>query len=124
MGVFHGIRRTFRTVARVSEAMNTLLVTAIILALPVIAAIGISVMMRTVRDDRASQAAGAGAGGPSGGFGVFDEVFHPQAYQAAVVWEAQSVMPAPAPLAGDRPFDPDVDNRIRITPRASDLPRS
>lgn len=39
----------------------------------------------------------------SGMVGVFDEVFHPEAKNARVVWEAQTELPAPAPTPGDKP---------------------
>ncbi|MBD8102944.1 hypothetical protein [Plantibacter sp. CFBP 8775] len=40
----------------------------------------------------------------AGVIGVVDEVFHPEAHEAHVVWEAQKEMPAPAPLVGDKLF--------------------
>jgi len=40
-----------------------------------------------------------------GGFGVIDEVFHPEASDARDLREAEAALPAPAPLAGDPPFD-------------------
>ncbi|GAA4189780.1 hypothetical protein GCM10022288_18130 [Gryllotalpicola kribbensis] len=39
----------------------------------------------------------------SGTVGVFDEVFHPEAKNARVMWEAQTELPAPAPTPGDKP---------------------
>jgi hypothetical protein len=38
----------------------------------------------------------------SGVIGTFDEIFHPAAYQANQIWEAQLELPAPAPTPGDR----------------------
>ena len=42
---------------------------------------------------------------PSGGLiAPFDEVFHPTAYTANLIWEAETTLPAPAPNAdGNRP---------------------
>lgn len=40
----------------------------------------------------------------AGVIGVVDEVFHPEAHEAHIVWEAQKEVPAPAPLAGDKLF--------------------
>ena len=50
-----------------------------------------------------------------GGMGVFDEVFHPDAFVAAQIQEAEHVMPAPAPLPGD-PIHPGGRIRIDLTP--------
>jgi len=36
---------------------------------------------------------------------AFDEVFHPDAKEARLIWEAQTELPAPAPAPGDPPFD-------------------
>lgn len=35
--------------------------------------------------------------------GIADELFHPGAHQANLIWVAQTELPAPSPLAGD-PF--------------------
>lgn len=43
--------------------------------------------------------------------GPFDEIFHPSAYQANIVWEVQTEAPAPAPLPGDKALQ---DGRIVI----------
>jgi hypothetical protein len=34
--------------------------------------------------------------------GIFDELYHPDAHAAAQYQEAQAIVPAPAPLPGDR----------------------
>jgi len=49
----------------------------------------------------------------AGVVGAIDEVFHPNAYQAKLIWEAQQELPVPAPDAdGTRP---DLDSgRVRI----------
>lgn len=51
----------------------------------------------------------------SGTIGCLDEVFHPEAYQANIIWQAQTEMPAPAPLAGDKAF-PDGKIVLCVTP--------
>jgi len=44
----------------------------------------------------------------------FDEVFHPDAKEARLIWEIQAELPAPAAIAEDPPrFDPDA-GRITI----------
>jgi len=51
---------------------------------------------------------------PVGGLvAPFDEVFHPMAYEANLIWDAESVLPAPAPNADG--VRPDLDSgRITI----------
>ncbi len=45
-----------------------------------------------------------GEPGPtSGGLLGFDELFHPAAHEARLVWEAEVELPAPAPTPGDGP---------------------
>jgi hypothetical protein len=39
----------------------------------------------------------------SGGLLGFDELFHPSAHQARLVWETEVELPAPAPTPGDGP---------------------
>lgn len=39
--------------------------------------------------------------GSSGVMGIGDEVFHPTRHEASLELERQTVLPAPAPLAGD-----------------------
>ena len=60
---------------------------------------------------------------PVGGLvAPFDEVFHPTAYEANLLWDAESVLPAPAPNADG--LRPDLDSgRITIDvsqPRSAD----
>jgi hypothetical protein len=38
----------------------------------------------------------------AGVIGIADDLFHPEAYQAARVWETQLELPAPAAIAGDK----------------------
>ncbi|KRC62435.1 hypothetical protein ASE14_00930 [Agromyces sp. Root81] len=47
----------------------------------------------------------------SGVIGTFDEIFHPEAHAANVIWEAQKELPAPLPLPGDKALN---SGRIRI----------
>ncbi|MEO7122748.1 MAG: hypothetical protein ABI400_06450 [Lacisediminihabitans sp.] len=51
----------------------------------------------------------------SGTIGCFDELFHPEAYQANIIWQAETELPAPAPLPGDKAF-PDGKIVLRLTP--------
>lgn len=45
-----------------------------------------------------------GEQGPtSGGLLGFDELFHPAAHEAPLVWETEVELPAPAPTPGDGP---------------------
>ncbi|MBH0008160.1 hypothetical protein [Salinibacterium sp. SWN1162] len=47
----------------------------------------------------------------SGGFiAPFDEVFHPTAYSAHLLWEAEQSIPAPAPDSDDNNALPDLTN--------------
>ncbi|SKB02780.1 hypothetical protein SAMN06295879_3589 [Agreia bicolorata] len=48
----------------------------------------------------------------SGVIGSFDEIFHPGAYHAHQIWEAQLELPAPAPTPGDRDLS---SGKITIT---------
>ena len=51
---------------------------------------------------------------PSGGLiAPFDEVFHPTAYTANLIWEAEQSIPAPAPNADGNRSDL-ADGRITI----------
>ena len=54
-----------------------------------------------------------------GGFmgAAFDEVFHPDAKEARLIWEAQTELPAPAPSPGDPPFDPESGRITLMLPR-------
>jgi len=82
-----------------------------------------AIAMWSTRDRRRAGAAkrtgGGGVGmGGVGGFGVIDEIFHPNAKDAREIWEAQTELPAPAPIPGDRP---DLDaGRITIVLPADD----
>ncbi len=56
-----------------------------------------------------------------GGFigAAFDDVFHPDAKEARVIWEAQTELPAPAPAPGDPPFDPEAGKITLMLPTES-----
>lgn len=56
----------------------------------------------------------------AGAFGALDEVFAPTRHEAQRELEQQSELPAPAPVAGDPPFDLDAGRvRIRVDARDS-----
>ncbi len=38
------------------------------------------------------------------GFGVIDEMFHPDAAAARDIREAEAILPAPTPIPGDPPY--------------------
>lgn len=38
----------------------------------------------------------------AGAIGVADDLFHPEAYQAARIWETQLELPSPAAIPGDK----------------------
>ena len=42
-----------------------------------------------------------GAGSKGGALGIGDEVFHPTRHEAQIEMDRQTVLPAPAPVAGD-----------------------
>lgn len=52
-------------------------------------------------------------GGGSGILSIGDEIFAPSRHEAAIELDRQSVLPAPAPVAGD-PADGVYDGRITI----------
>ena len=54
------------------------------------------------------------SGTVGGAMGIGDEVFNPQRHEAQIELDRQTILPAPAPLAGDG--DKGIfDGRIRIT---------
>ena len=72
----------------------------------IVIAIAIAVAYAAVAWERRAKAKGKRvSGGLTGAFGVFDEVFRPAASEAATIQEAETRMPAPAPLAGDKNRD-------------------
>ncbi len=58
---------------------------------------------------------------PAGLVGGIDEVFHPEAHEALLVWEAQLEAPAPAPTPGAPPF-PDGRIVLRLPPATTPSP--
>ncbi|MCT9820915.1 hypothetical protein N3K63_11545 [Microbacterium sp. W1N] len=54
-------------------------------------------------DARRSRRQGRPRALSSGGIVGFDEVWRPSAAEAQAVWEAEQIMPAPAPIPGDGP---------------------
>lgn len=58
------------------------------------------------------------------GFGVVDEVFHPAAAEARDIREAETALPAPAPLAGDPPFDLESGRVTIVVPARTDAERT
>jgi len=63
----------------------------------------------TIKDTRQQQRDGT----TSGVIGSVDEAFHPEAFQAALIWEAENRAPAPSPTSGDDLFP---EGKIRLTP--------
>jgi len=58
--------------------------------------------------------------GIGGGFGVLDDVFHPEASAARDIREAEAILPAPTPVAGDPPFDLDSGSVTIVVPAKSE----
>lgn len=57
--------------------------------------------------------------GTGGAMGIGDEVFHPTRHEAQIELDRQTVLPAPAPVAGDG--DKGVyEGRVRITIEPAD----
>ncbi len=50
----------------------------------------------------------------------FDEVFHPNAKEARLIWEIQAELPAPAAVAEDPPFDLEAGRITIMLPRDPD----
>ncbi len=48
---------------------------------------------------------------------AFDEVFHPDAKEARLIWEIQSELPAPAAIAEDPPRDLEAGRITIMLPR-------
>jgi hypothetical protein len=67
----------------------------------IVIAIAIVVAVLAVASERRAKAKGKRvSGGLTGAFGVFDEIYRPATAEASSVQEAETRMPAPAPLAG------------------------
>lgn len=68
----------------------------------IVIAAAIAVAVLAVAIDRGAKARGKRTrGGLAGAFGVFDEIYRPATAEASTTQEAETRMPAPAPLAGD-----------------------
>ena len=58
-------------------------------------------------------------GGGGGIAGIGDEVFHPARYESQIELDRQTILPAPAPLAGDGDNDVYKGNvRIELSPES------
>ncbi len=76
----------------------------------VLSAVVVVIVIAAVASNRRTRAKGRRYGGAlSGSFGVLDEVFRPATYEASTIQEAETRMPAPAPIAGDPGPDGDGD---------------
>lgn len=86
----------------------SLLAPAALIALAAVLAVSIVLMPLGLRRQRAQQRRIV----PAGLVGGIDEVFHPEAHEALLVWEARVEAPAPVPAPGEPPF---ASGRITIT---------
>lgn len=77
----------------------------------------ISLALFLGRDKRDPRKRAAGGGGP---FLVLDELFAPSRVEAAAELDRQTILPAPAPLAGDDDFG--VGGTVIPVASASSLP--
>ena len=69
--------------------------------------------------DLSNKSARSGGGGGGGLVGIGDQVFHPARYESQLELDRQTILPAPAPVAGDG--DKDVYKgsvRIDLSERA------
>ena len=69
--------------------------------------------------DLSNKSARSGGGGGGGLAGIGDQVFHPARYESQLELDRQTILPAPAPVAGDG--DKDVYKgsvRIDLSERA------
>ena len=78
--------------------MHPLIVLAIVAAIVVLGVIAQKLGWVDFSDKRHS---GSGGGG---GLGGVDEVFNPTRHEAQIELDRQTILPAPAPLAGDGEF--------------------
>lgn len=83
----------------------------IVLAIVVVGAIAFYVAHRLGWIDLSNKSKTSGTAG--GAMGIGDEVFHPTRHEAQIELDRQTVLPAPAPVAGDG--DKGVyEGRVRI----------
>ena len=85
--------------------MNPLIVLAIVAAIIVL---GVIAQKRGWIDFSDKRHSGSGGGG---GLGGVDEVFNPTRHEAQIELDRQTILPAPAPLAGDGDADFGSDGR-------------
>lgn len=79
----------------------------IILGVPIVfAAVAYSSRRRQRRGDRDAPS--------SAGLFGFDELFHPSAHNARIIWEAEQEIPVPAPTPDKGPGVIEADARITI----------
>ncbi|MDI2097550.1 hypothetical protein [Ruicaihuangia caeni] len=81
------------------------------LVLAVVALAVVAMCVGSLRFRRSGAGSGDGLGGLAGALGVMDEVFNPAQRHAREHLETEKIVPAPAPLAGDRPLE---EGRITI----------
>ncbi|MBZ4487680.1 hypothetical protein LQ938_02515 [Microbacterium sp. cx-55] len=79
----------------------------VVLAIPIVFGV---VGIATRRRHRAGDAGAPSSAGLLG----FDELFHPSAHNARIAWEAEQMIPVPAPTPDKGPGVIDGDNRIVI----------
>ena len=58
------------------------------------------------------------------GFGIVDEVFHPEASNARDIREAEAILPAPTPIPGDPPYFDLDSGKVTIVLPAKREPRT
>jgi hypothetical protein len=69
----------------------------------IVIALAIVIAVIAVAAERRARAKGKRfSGALTGAFGAFDEVFRPATHHANTIQEAETRLPAPAPLAGGR----------------------
>lgn len=92
---------------------------SIVLAIPIVFAwVGFS-MRRRQKVDAQSQPS-------SGGLLGFDELFHPSAHNARIIWEAELEIPVPAPTPDKGPGIIEAGRRIvvELSPAEANSPTS
>ena len=68
----------------------------------VVAGIGLGILaQRKGWIDLSNKSTRSGGGGGGGLVGIGDQVFHPARYESQLELDRQTILPAPAPVAGD-----------------------
>lgn len=100
------------TLRRMLDPVDWLIFAAIAIAL-----IGLAVLAQFKGwIDLSNKSARGGGSGGSGLAGIGDEVFHPTRYETQLEMDRQTMLPAPAPVAGDGDKDIYKGNvRIDVT---------